>query len=214
MLVLGISFLLISLFVGRPYCRYFCPYGVLLRIFSRFSRWRVTVTPKECLNCRLCEESCPFGAIEVSKEEPMRPLNRDRRRMAFMLLLLPVLIAIGGYGGSKMGPAFSRMHARVLLAERIQEEETGGAEGTTDASKAFRDTGESINSLYEEARAIRADFIAGGWFFGGFLGLVLAGKLISLSVLRRREEYEAGRAGCLACGRCFSYCPVELERRK
>jgi ferredoxin len=39
-------------------------------------------------------------------------------------------------------------------------------------------------------------------------------KLISLSVFRRRTDYEADRATCLACGRCFPYCPVEHERRK
>jgi NosR/NirI family nitrous oxide reductase transcriptional regulator len=62
-IVLGSALLVIGLFVGRPYCRFLCPYGVILRQMSRLSKWRVTITPDECIECRLCEQSCPFGAI-------------------------------------------------------------------------------------------------------------------------------------------------------
>ncbi|HPR61871.1 MAG TPA: 4Fe-4S binding protein, partial [Prolixibacteraceae bacterium] len=37
MIVLGIAFLLMGLFVARPYCRFLCPYGVLLGWMSKFS---------------------------------------------------------------------------------------------------------------------------------------------------------------------------------
>ena len=53
MLMLGASFLVIGVFVGRPYCRYLCPYGVILGWISRASRWHVTITPGECIKCRL-----------------------------------------------------------------------------------------------------------------------------------------------------------------
>ena len=38
-------------------------------------------------------------------------------------------------------------------------------------------------------------------------------KLISLSVRRRRTDYEPDRGDCFACARCFEYCPNELVRR-
>ncbi|WP_231943649.1 4Fe-4S binding protein [Aeoliella mucimassa] len=61
---LGVALLLIGTVIGRPYCRFLCPYGGLLAIVSRFSFWPVSITPDEELDCGLCVDSCPFGAIE------------------------------------------------------------------------------------------------------------------------------------------------------
>jgi NosR/NirI family nitrous oxide reductase transcriptional regulator len=39
-------------------------------------------------------------------------------------------------------------------------------------------------------------------------------KLLGVSVMRQRLDYEADRASCVACGRCFEYCPREHARLK
>jgi NosR/NirI family nitrous oxide reductase transcriptional regulator len=212
-LIIGVCFLLVGLFVGRPYCRFFCPYGVILRQLSRFSKWRVTITPDECIQCRLCEDSCPFGAIRSPAVEwPAVEYAKAKRRIAFLILLLPVLIALCGWAGSRLKNVTSRMHSTVRLAERIYLEEAGEVTDTTDPGTAFRATGETIESLYQRASVIRNKFILGGWLLGGFMGFVIAVKLAAVSVWRRRTGYEADRAGCIACGRCFKYCPQEHLR--
>ena len=119
-----------------------------------------------------------------------------------------------GWIGFVLRPVTSRVHATVRLADRIYLEETGQAEETTDASSAFRATGKEVKDLYAEALDIQAGFGLGGWLSGGFVGLVIALKLIAVSRRRQRTDYEAERAGCLACGRCFDYCPKEHVRLK
>ena len=214
-LIIGACLLFISVFVGRPYCRFICPYGILLRQLSQLSKWRVTITPDVCIQCRLCEDSCPFGAIKKpSINWPATEYVRAKKRLAVLLLLLPVLTVLCGWAGSGLKEVTSRMHPTVRLAERIYSEDTGKVEDTTDASLAFRATGKETGALYAEALNIRAEFGLGGWFFGGFVGLVIGLKLISVSVWRQRTDYEAGRASCLACGRCFKYCPKEHKRLK
>ncbi|NIP22360.1 MAG: 4Fe-4S binding protein [Phycisphaerae bacterium] len=215
MLILGGCFLFVGLFIGRPYCRFACPYGVILRQLSRISKWRVTITPDDCIKCRLCEDSCPFGAIrEPTAEAPTHDYIKSRKWLAFLILLLPLLVLALGWIGFTLRPVTSRMHATVRLADRIYLEDTGQVKDTTDASSAFRATGRQTKQLYDEALDIQAGFGRGGWFFGGFVGLVIALKLIGLSLRRQRIDYEAERAGCLACGRCFEYCPKEHVKRK
>ncbi len=209
MLILGLCFVVVGVFVGRPYCRFFCPYGVILRQLSRISRKRITITPDECIKCRLCEDSCPFGAIErPTAQWPERDYDISKKRLALAMILLPVLMASGGWGVSKLDGVMAQAHATVRLAERVYLENAGMVEGTTDASTAFRGTGKEIKELYSEASSIQEQFLTGCRLVGGFLGLVIGLKLIRLCIRWHRTDYEAQRAGCLACGRCYEYCPV------
>jgi len=210
LLILGACFLVVGVFVGRPYCRFVCPYGVILRQLSRISKWRVSITPDECIKCRLCEDSCPFGAIEKPTVTwPIRDLGRSKKRLGLMIIVVPVLMAACGWAVSAGGGPMSRMHSTVRLAERIYLEQAGQAEGTTDASSAFRATGRELKELYADAADIQAHFTLGGWIVGGFFGLVIGLKLIRHSLWQQRDDYQAERAGCVACGRCFKYCPRE-----
>ncbi|HBY62868.1 MAG TPA: hypothetical protein DEH78_23850 [Solibacterales bacterium] len=72
MLMIGGAFLVAGLFVGRPYCRWLCPYGALLNWCSRIAKRGVSITPHRELDCGLCREACPYGAIEN-----MRAIGKD-----------------------------------------------------------------------------------------------------------------------------------------
>ncbi|TFG49923.1 MAG: hypothetical protein E4H40_02135 [Candidatus Brocadiia bacterium] len=87
-------------------------------------------------------------------------------------------------------------------------------QGTNDASNAFRGTGKNSKELFAEAASIKDNMTIGGWFLGAFIGLVIGLKLISSSIEWQRTEYQAERADCFACGRCFKYCPREHVRIK
>ena len=211
------SFLLLSLFIGRPYCRFLCPYGVLLGWMSRFSRRHTTVTPEDCVRCRLCTDSCPYDAIREASDPDERGLA-DRlkhvRRFALSLALLPILVGAGAWSGSRLNVPLARMSAAVCLAEQVQREDAGIAEETTLESRTFRASGQSTEQLLEEAADIRKRLGVGGWILGGLVGFVLGFRIVSLNIPRHRENTEPDRGACVGCGRCFASCPVEQRRRR
>jgi len=54
MLGLGVGMLLVSVFVGRAYCRFLCPLGAIFKVLSPVAWWHATITPSDCIRCRLC----------------------------------------------------------------------------------------------------------------------------------------------------------------
>ena len=213
MVIFGFSMLLLGTVVARPYCRYLCPYGVLLNWMSRLSWRHVRITPDACNNCRLCEESCPFGAIKKADDEaqPMKKAE-DVKKLTAIFVLLPVVVFGFGWVGSRLDVSLSRLHPTVSLAEEVLLENAGKRTEMTDSTKAFRATGKPTEELFSEARSIQNQFQLGGWILGAFIGLVFCLKLAGLFIRRRRSEYDVDKGTCLSCGRCFAYCPYEQVR--
>ncbi|MEN8228780.1 MAG: 4Fe-4S binding protein, partial [Bacteroidota bacterium] len=212
MIFLGITFLLLGMFYARPYCRVFCPYGVLLSWLSRFSKWHLSITPSECIKCKLCKDSCPFDAIEVPVEQDYRAPDVSRKNLKKFILyigLIPVLTLLGGWIGSKSHIFLSRVHPDVYLAElMISNPELRQDQENLDI-QAFLESGDTFEQLVEEASIIRNKYRKGGWALGGFIGLALGITLMNQVVFRRREDYEPHKGDCYSCGRCMDYCPVE-----
>jgi ferredoxin len=212
MLMLGGLILLLGIVVARPYCRFLCPYGVLLNGLSRLSKWHASITPSRCIQCRLCADACPFNAIDVpTPEEPPEPRRRGIRRLAWILILAPVLLAAGAWTGAVLHEPLSRLHPTVRLAERLAGEDLGIYKGRTIESQAFRASDQPVADVYREAQVIQQRFTYGGAGLGAFLALVILVKLLATMLVRRRTDYEANRGNCLSCARCFKYCPVPSE---
>lgn len=240
MILLGAAFLVVGMFVGRPYCRFLCPYGVLLGIASRFSRRGVKIAPDSCVRCKLCEEECPFGAIDVP--EPAGARRPTAGTALGLLALAPVLVVGGLLLGGWVSPSLARVSPVVRLSERVALEDAGRTEdaaargavargaaeggavgmtagqkgsadqGDAERSAAWRATGRPAAELHARAADVRAAYGVGAAALGAFLGLAVGIKLIQAVMRRRSGDYEVHRSSCLSCGRCFFYCPQEHAR--
>ncbi len=58
-LMVLVIFTIISFFIPRVFCKYFCPVGALLSIFSINSLFKLKLNDN-CVKCRLCERKCPM----------------------------------------------------------------------------------------------------------------------------------------------------------
>jgi ferredoxin len=214
MLTAGAVLLIGGMFVGRMYCRYLCPYGVLLGWISCFAWRHATITPEGCINCRLCENACPYDCIRAPEQErSSESPQAARRRLGLTLAVLPLLLLLGTGIGFLMHVPLSRLHADVRLAERVAwEERQGDARTFTIASEAFRSTGRPLPELYSEAAGIRRKFRAGSVLLGGFMGLMLGARLIGLSRWPRQGCHDMDHSQCVSCARCFAHCSVERDR--
>ena len=56
-----------SLFVKGFWCRYLCPYGALLGLFSWFSPARIQRNAQTCIDCGLCDKVC-MARLPVSRK--------------------------------------------------------------------------------------------------------------------------------------------------
>jgi polyferredoxin len=56
---------LLSFFVERPFCKYFCPYGALLGLTNLIRIFPVRRSAPTCINCKKCDKACPMQ-IKVS----------------------------------------------------------------------------------------------------------------------------------------------------
>jgi len=207
MIIYGALFLIAGIFIARPYCRFICPYGILLGLFSKFAKWHTAITNEECINCGLCRDSCPTYSIEVPVKLKNYNQNFILKRLKIMILLIPVAVIVFGIIGSRLNIFLARFDKTVRLAYMIKNEENINKKGETIETETFRASGTPINVLYENAGLIENKFIIGGFILGSFTGLVLILKLISLFRKKDIDIHKTSDTGCFSCGRCFSACP-------
>jgi polyferredoxin len=215
MVIFGSLLLITGIFINRPYCRYLCPYGVLQKIFSRFSLKHVTISPAGCRNCRLCESGCPYDAILQSDPSGKEERNEKSGKGSVIYpLMIPVLAAGFAILLYNLAPSLSVVNDNVKLAREVRIEKEKGIKAVSKAAVAFFESGKTEEELFKEEQQIISRFRKGAPWVGIFLGISLGIALFLPTVRNIRTDYEPDRGRCYSCGKCFKFCPVKIKPEK
>ena len=73
-LYLVMTLSVLGLFVERSWCKYTCPVGAVMGVFSRLSPTSVTRNEASCIDCNLCSRACPMN-IKVAQLKKVRKID-------------------------------------------------------------------------------------------------------------------------------------------
>ncbi len=66
--------LVLSLFIYRPWCHFFCPFGLVGWLAEKISFFKIKVDYDKCISCRACSKACPSTVMDVIlKQERVIP---------------------------------------------------------------------------------------------------------------------------------------------
>jgi NAD-dependent dihydropyrimidine dehydrogenase PreA subunit len=73
--IVAVIVLVAGLWIYRPWCNLFCPFGLVSWLGERVSLWRPRVNHNTCIDCKTCERNCPTYAIAGLRAH--RPFPQD-----------------------------------------------------------------------------------------------------------------------------------------
>jgi len=208
LITFGALLLIAAIFTGRPFCRFICPYGALLSLFSRVSIWKIKLTVKTCINCDLCHNACPVDAIQPPYDNKVKESRAQGvQRILTYFVALPLMMFASALLMRHVSGDLSRANKDVRLYDMVAQHETQPQDVLSVDLEAFYGQGGTFEELTQKYNSIQKDFKFYSTVAGAFIGLVIGMALIGLSVKRTRKLYEIDHAACVDCGRCFAYCP-------
>lgn len=68
------TILVASLFTYRPWCHFFCPFGLVSWFFEKISIFKIQVDYDKCIGCEACSKACPSNVMEaILKQDRVIP---------------------------------------------------------------------------------------------------------------------------------------------
>jgi ferredoxin-type protein NapH len=69
---LAAVFIVWSVFMYRPFCRFICPLGAIYSFFNKIAVFGIKVDTTKCTNCGACTASCKMDTLKVNDRECIR----------------------------------------------------------------------------------------------------------------------------------------------
>jgi len=70
-----LAVLILGFWIPRPFCRFVCPYGLLLGVISTVAFKRRSIDADACVHCGACQKRCPTNAIKIDRENKVAKLS-------------------------------------------------------------------------------------------------------------------------------------------
>jgi len=186
--------ILIGLVNARPYCKYMCPYGAILKVFSIFSSKPADIPiDKDCINCDFCKDVCPTNAI-IPPNTKFEKHNISINRLKICLAISPGIIAIGLIFGLHIGKGLILKNPDVILFNNALPNN-------------------NIQILMNNAINAEKKIKIATMIFGLYLAAVIIIKLISLCKVRQNTTYIIDKLNCVCCSRCYKLCPKNQTKK-
>ncbi len=69
---IAIYFIAWSMFMFRPFCRFFCPLGAIYSFFNKTAVFGIRVDQSKCTNCGACTLRCKMDVLKINDRECIR----------------------------------------------------------------------------------------------------------------------------------------------
>jgi polyferredoxin len=135
-----------SVLVQGFWCRYLCPYGALLGLFSWASPVRVKRNPTSCIDCKLCDKACMarlpvsssasvlsvectgcLDCVAVCPVKDALALQAGPRRVGVLAYAVAiVLLFLAGYSGARLAGLWQNGIGDAEYVQRVRAIDTGG----------------------------------------------------------------------------------------
>ena len=70
--LLSAAFIIVSIFMFRPFCRFFCPLGAIYSFFNKTALFGIKLDIKKCTHCNACTGPCKMDTLQVNDRECIR----------------------------------------------------------------------------------------------------------------------------------------------